>query len=970
MRLRTLLCWILLLGLAEPAMAQSLPSLRVDPTLLGGTVVKKEPKEESKAAAQKKEAAPAQKPEAPPAPAPVVQEVPPGKPVVLDAPRKIDAEARAAQVVAPPVAEAAESPRPPSAETTRTSGNATLPALRVNPALLAAPSSVSQTPPVAASRVPQPARAASVDATRTAGKATLPALRVNPALLGLPTLLSSTEPPQVADQPALPPLYSAYVAADRLPQPLLRPSDKMVPLSPDRNIPYPTFIAADRMSGKTDVEMIAEGDVELRKIGTAVNADRLTYWPVDDEVEAVGNVRLERDQETITGPRMKMRIEESTGFFEQPTYSITRMMALKGLPGKSKGALRYTPDSTLAAPSEIRAAITGQGQAERMDFEGEGLYRFKNATYSTCSPGNPDWYAEVGNLGLDYNREVAEGNDAKLVFMGVPLIYSPWMSFSLNNQRKSGFLTPTFGTTTRSGFEFTLPWYWNIAPNMDATITPRFMSRRGTQWNTEARYLNHTYNGQMRFEYLPFDRLENKRRSGYSIVHNHHNLGHGFSGSINLNGVSDDNYFSDLSSRVASTAQVNLLRQGVLNYGSTWWNANATVQRWQTLQGPAYAPYAYLPQFNMNAARHDLPLGLVFNFAGQYTSFDHPSPDRLTAKRTVFYPQLSWPLQTAAFSVKPKIGVHVTHYDLERQAADTPSKIRRQVPIFSVDSNVVFERDFDPWGRTLTQTLEPRLYYLYVQKRDQSVLNNSTKPVNFDSGLTDFNFSQIFSENRYGGSDRIGDANQLTAALTSRLIDPSTGAELLRGALGQRFYFSDQEVTLPNETRRSNRKTDLLAALYGVVAPKTYIDTGWQYNPHEKETERLNFGVRYQPETARVLNAGYRYTRQYLGQIDVSGQWPLRGGWHGVGRVNYSMKESRMIETVAGLEYNAGCWIARFVVQRIATQIDKPNTAFFAQLELNGFSRIGSNPLEILTRNIPGYGLINQPTADPIFGAN
>lgn len=941
MRLRALLCWILLLGPAVPAMAQSLPSLRVDPTLLGLPAPKKEaPKEPAAKKPAMKEDATAQTQAA--------KEVPPGQPVVLDAPRKIEADASA------PVAAPASQPSQKSSS-------------------LPSPTAASSTPPpVAAAPAPSQPRQPSAEAARTAGNATLPALRVNPALLGLPPLLSSTEPPQVAEQPALPPLYSAHAAAGRLPQPRLMPSDQLVPLSPDRNIPYPTFIAADRMSGKTGVEMLAEGDAELRKVGTVLTADRLTYWPVDDEVEAAGNVRLVRDTETISGPRMKMRIEESTGFFEQPTYSITRMMAFKGLPGKNKG-IRYTQDESGLAPnSEVRAPVTAQGQGERVDFEGEGFYRFKNTTYSTCSPDNPAWYAEAGSLNLDYNREVAEGSDAKVVFMGVPLLYSPWMSFSLNNQRKSGFLTPTMGSTTRSGFEFTLPWYWNIAPNMDATISPRFMSKRGTQWNTEARYLNRTYNGQVRFEYLPDDRVENKRRSGYSVVHVQ-NFGHGFTGSLNLNGVSDDTYFSDLSTRLSVVSQSNLLRQGTINYGSTWWNASLLAQRYQTLQDPARpttAPYARLPQFNLNATRYDLPLGLAFDFRGEYVNFDHPSPDPVLAKRTVFYPQISWPLQTAAFSIKPKIGWHVTNYDLEQQAADTPGRIHRRVPIFSVDSSVVFEREFDPWGRMLTQTLEPRLYYLHVPKRDQSMLNNATKPVNFDSGLADFNFAQIFSENRFAGSDRIGDANQLTAALTSRLIDPATGSELLRGLIGQRYYFSDERVTLPGQKPRTHQLADFLAAFSGQIMPKTYADAGFQYNHYDKQTERLNLGVRYQPETARVLNAGYRYTRDQLGQVDVSGQWPLRGGWHGVGRYNYSLKESRMIESVAGLEYNGGCWIARFVVQRIATQINKPNTAFFVQLELNGFSRIGSNPLEILTRNIPGYGLVNQPTADPVFGAN
>ncbi|CAG1003556.1 partial LPS-assembly protein LptD, partial [Rhodocyclaceae bacterium] len=205
--------------------------------------------------------------------------------------------------------------------------------------------------------------------------------------------------------------------------------------------------------------------------------------------------------------------------------------------------------------------------------------------------------------------------------------------------------------------------------------------------------------------------------------------------------------------------------------------------------------------------------------------------------------------------------------------------------------------------------------------------------------------------------------------------DPATGEELLKGMLGQRYHFSSQHTTLPAigttpaEKPRSGRTADVLAALSGRVMPKTYVDTGVQYNPHDSRVERLNLGGRYQPETAKVLNAGYRYTRDLLGQIDVSGQWPIGRGWYGIGRYNFSTRDRKLVESVAGLEYNAGCWIGRIVVQRVATQTSKANTAIFLQLELNGLSRLGSSPLELLKRNIPGYGLINQPTADPVFGA-
>lgn len=713
----------------------------------------------------------------------------------------------------------------------------------------------------------------------------------------------------------------------------------------------PTFITADDIKGQSDVETVGEGAVELRQATTLVNADRLTYRHPIDEVEAEGNVLLKRDDDVMSGPYLRLKVSDKLGYFDRPQYSIKRVP--KSKPTQA-GMLRPAP----------RPPVTGSGEASRIDFEGEGQYRLKQATFSTCEPSRRDWYVDADEIELDYNDETGKAHGSRIVFKDTPILYSPWMSFSLNNKRKSGLLAPTFGSTTTSGLELTVPWYWNIAPNMDAIIAPRILTRRGVQVRSEFRYLNYSYNGEARVEYLPNDRLTGTSRSAYALLHNQV-LAPGLVGNLNLNGVSDDRYFADLTSKVAMVSQANLLRQGSLTYGGGWWSTTMMVQRFQTLQDPAApvaVPYYRLPQILVTAVRPDLPAGLVFNAAGEYVNFEHPT--QVVGQRAMLYPQLSLPMQTAAFYVTPKFGLHMTEYGLDRQAAGVPDRLSRQVPILSVDSGVVLERDAAWFGRSLTQTLEPRLYYVQIPARDQSLI-----PV-FDSGLTDFNFAQIFAENRYGGQDRVGDANQLTAAAVSRLIDPETGGELMRGAIGQRFYFRDQHVALPSETVRTNRKTDLLAAFSGQIAPRLFVDAGWQYSPFFERTERVNVGGRYQPEFGKVLNATYRYVRDKFGNIDVSGQWPLFGGWHGVGRYNYSLRDKRIVEAVAGLEYDAGCWVGRMVMHRLATTAATVSTAIFLQLELNGLARLGSNPFDMLKRNIAGYGIINQPAADPVFGAN
>lgn len=804
----------------------------------------------------------------------------------------------------------------------------------------------------------------------------LPALRVDPALLAAhspaaPARRLAERPPEVAERAALAPVYSAHVAAGAV----AGFTTKSVP--PVDKKTAPTHVRARNISGVNEVEIVAEGDAEVQRGDDILRADRIIHRQDEDEVEAIGNVRLTSPDSIITGPRLRMKMADSTGEFEAPAYTIRTQpkdvpeaaLTMGGLPAVGPAGQVFATTGKMLA----RQPVTASGAATRLEFRGEDQYRLKQASYSTCKPGERDWELTVGELDLDYTIATGTARHATVRFKDVPLLYTPWISFPLDNARKSGLLTPTIGTTSKSGLEVTAPWYWNIAPNMDATIAPRLLSRRGLQLNTEFRYLDYTYSGQARVEYLPGDKLANRDRYGYALLHNQ-TLGHGFATSLNLNGVSDDNYFSDLSTRVAAVSQGNLLRQGMLTYGGPWYSAVLNLQTYQTLQDLP-SPYRRLPQLTGTANRYDLPLGLTFNLHAEYVNFDHPT--ELLGKRATLYPQLSLPLTTAAFWLTPKVGVHSTHYQLsgqERLAATdyrktVPLQQSRALPIYSVDGGFVLERNLAAgwFDRPLLQTLEPRAFYLYVPTRDQSTL-----PV-FDTGIASFSHSQLFAENRYAGGDRIANANQLTLALTSRLLDPASGAELLRATLGQLHYFTQQAVTLPGETARTGRSADILAALSGQVLPKTYADFGWQYNPRDKLTERLLLGGRYHPAPGQIFNAGYRYARDLLGQIDVSAQWPLAKvlgpGWHGVGRYNYSTKEKRVIETIGGLEYNAGCWVGRFVVQRLATIADKPTTALFFQLELNDFSRIGSNPLELLRRNIPGYGVINQPTADPVFAA-
>lgn len=739
---------------------------------------------------------------------------------------------------------------------------------------------------------------------------------------------------------------------------------------------YPLFLTADHIEGRADESSEAEGNVELRKAGSLIFADKIVYRPLQDEVEATGNVRLLQEGAEIETPYLRMKMSEQIGHAEQTNYRIIKEVDNEFYAPQKIVVQVASSNATAGAPMMLNvpgsygltAAIPPRrpseatGQAERTDFEGENHFRLTDSTYSTCKPGQTDWYLQASEIYLDYDRNVGDAKHASLWFKDVPLFYSPVASFSLNNQRRSGILPPSLTTSTKTGIDVTLPYYWNIAPNYDATFLPRYMSKRGLQLGTEVRYLDHNYRGTTQAEFMPKDDGTGEKRYAYQIQHQQ-NLGYGVSAALNLNGVSDDTYWEDLSSRLLKTSGTQLPRQLVLGYSPfSWLQTSTQVLSYQTLQpdpdNPIAKPYALEPQLNVVGYKANL-FKTDFSLLGQYSRFTHPDK-KVQGDRMVFYPQLSLPIVHPAFQITPKIGLHATKYSLTNQDAGKPSSISRTLPIFSLDSTVVFERESSFLDVDYIQTLEPRLYYVHIPYREQGEI-----PV-FDSGLSDFNFAQIFSENRYSGFDRVNDANQLTAGVTSRFLDANTGAERFKAMLGQRYYFKPQRVTITGETARVDNFSHLVASVSGLVLPKTYVDAAWEYNYRESKNERLSAGMRYQPEPGKVLSASYRYTRNPLStipvvdQIDIAGQWPIAAQWYAVGRYNYSIRDSQALEVIGGLEYNAGCWSARLVGQRLSAISSEPNTSLYFQLELNDFGSIGANPLTLLRRSIPGYGKTNE----------
>ena len=674
----------------------------------------------------------------------------------------------------------------------------------------------------------------------------------------------------------------------------------------------PLFIDADSIRGRQEREIEATGNVRLRRSGEAVFADYLRYDFADREVTAKGNLRFERQGVVVTGQGLRYNLADSTGEMEQAEYFLLEEKA--------------------------------HGKADRLISQGPNKSRVEDATYTNCEVGDEDWYMRARTIDLDRTRDLGVARNASVVFKGVPILYSPYLDFSLSGSRKSGFLPPAIGQSRQSGFEVTLPYYFNLAPNFDATLSPRYMSRRGTQLGGEVRYLEPGLSGDVRAQYMDQDRIRDEKRYAYALRHTQ-NFGERTSGYVNVLGVSDDFYFTDLSNQIAATSLTNLPREAGVSYNGDWWNLAARVQDFQTLQdplAPVTPPYARLPQITIAGGR-PTPLGLDMNVQGELVDFQHPY--LVSARRDTLYPSVSLPLRTSFLYVTPKVGYHYTRYTYD---SGSPSAQTRELPIYSLDSAVVLERETSLFGSQVTQTLEPRLYYVYIPYVDQNQI-----PI-FDSAQADFNLAQIFTENQFTGGDRINDADQLTGALTSRVIDPRTGDERMRFVIAQRYYFSDQRVTLDQPPRDANR-TDLLLGAGGTLTEAWRFDALLQYGTIDDQFERSNVALQYRPEPGKVLNTAYRFTREQQEQVDFSTQWPLTSKWSGLARWNYSIEFDKVLEGLVGLEYNAGCWTTRLVAHHFVTSVDEYSTSFFLQLELNGVSSLGLNPLDTLRSNISGY---------------
>jgi LPS-assembly protein len=704
---------------------------------------------------------------------------------------------------------------------------------------------------------------------------------------------------------------------------LCKPFSEAAPPRPDLPPPVGDFV---RLSGDNAVVLekqgtsTLQGNVFVQRGEQILSTPHVIYDRNNDIAEAEGNFTFWDSDYVISGSSVQLR-EKNQGKMKNVEYWLLNRRA--------------------------------RGHAEKLTKDSKDIVNLEQASYTTCDPNKEYWRLDTGSLTLDKANARGTARDVKLRILDVPVFYFPYLSFPLGNERKSGFLVPRLGTSDETGVEFSIPYYFNLAPNYDATFTPRFMSRRGILLRSEFRYLTQASGGELNFEYLPHDNAFGEDRG--SLVFRHNGLiGKRWLTDININYASDRRYFEELGNNVSVASITHLERRADLTYIGYGWGLLGRLQTFQTLDpNPAARPYQRLPQllFKTYLPERNRQFNLELQAEGVRFDRDINVVEGPIGNRFDIESIFSFPWRTPGTFVVPKLSLRYTRYDLDNVAADDKTTHNRFLFTFSTDSGLFLERDVNWFGTDLVQTLEPRLFYRYTPYRDQADI-----PI-FDTAEYDLSFLQLFRENRFSGADRVDDGHQVTFGLTSRLLGSNTGVEHLRASIGEIFYFQDRRVTLPDQFDETDSSSSIIAELATQFAKGWRASSTVRWNPHAQNTEHTVLRLRYHPEQERIFNVSYRLRDNSLEQTDISFHWALGRRWNILGRWNYSLPSEKTLESVVGLEYSSCCWSIRAITRRYLNNIDGLSylNGFFLQFQLKGLGSIGKKADSFLEQRIPGY---------------
>lgn len=689
----------------------------------------------------------------------------------------------------------------------------------------------------------------------------------------------------------------------------------------------PTTLLARELNLQGQERFRLEGDVELLRADQRIAAQVIDYDGNAETWEARSEVQYQDQGMLISAAHAHGNLATEDAALEQVRYQLM--------------------------------AMRGNGSAGRAATHGETAV-LAEVLYTTCDPGEEWWSIKARSLELDQAEGFGTAKHMTLRLGQVPILYLPYLKFPIDESRHTGFLFPSIGASRERGLDFAAPYYINIAPNLDATLTPRLMTKRGVMLGGEFRYLFEQHRGEIAGTWLPNDDQSGRDRGSFHYEHQG-KLGEAWQLLADVNLISDDRYYEDFGDSL-STARTTLLESeaGIFGRGR-YWSASVAAQSWKIAD--PYIPDSAEPFRRLPRARFDweqpLHRFVTAGLTSEAVVFEHD--DKPGAVRVDLYPYLALPFERAAGFVRPQVGFRYTAYDLDREHLlrypdRSPS---RSTPILSLDSGLVFERDTRMFGKDLLQTLEPRLYYLNVPYEDQSDL-----PI-FDTQELGFSFGQLFRPNRFSGADRQTDANQATLAVTSRLFDTGTGNERFSASLGQIRYFTAQKVQMPNAPIVDKPGSAYVGEVSLMLDDRWNVGVGKHWDPDDELSDLSTARVQYRWGGEGVFNFAYRFRRDTrvggarsptLEQFDVSALVPINESWRVVGRWNYSLLSDSTLESVIGVEWENCCLAARLLRRHYVRNIEgESNASIYLELELKGLSTLGRKSEELLRRGILGY---------------
>lgn len=677
---------------------------------------------------------------------------------------------------------------------------------------------------------------------------------------------------------------------------------------------------------------------DLDKMAIYIEADQALFRERGDS-ELNGKVYISQNdqelsaQQAIYNRQTGKVLAKGTVSFNSPQLHV------------SSQTLEYNLNSGLGRLTELAYLLNGtegRGESSELIQESKQVTRLKNASYTTCPVGVNSWSLKAKDIKLDRSTEQGIARQVTLNIHDRPLLYLPYFSFPLTDQRKSGFLIPNFGTDEKSGLRISLPYYWNLAPNYDLTLTTNMLSKRGLKLENEFRYLTELHHGVVQYEVLPSDQeRQNELRYHFDIQHLSQ-LDARNQLKLQAAGVSDKDYFDDLGSSLASSTIVNLERTLSYTSDNPEWDFTALAQSYQILDNSA-ENYARLPQLQFTWTPTAASNAPSLSASSEYTYFSRSQGDnghRLATQLT-----LKQRFETASAYFEPKLKLQQTHYQLEQTESKT---LNRSLPTLALDAGLFFERELNA-GKRL-QTLEPRIYYTYTPFREQANI-----PV-FDSSERSLSYSQLFTDNDFTGKDRIADNNRLSTSLTTRLQELDKGREIFRASVGQMYYFADRKVSLPDEATQTGSRSELVMEMAGELNDATRISGTAFADVQNKAISAGQVRINYRDQKERILNLGYSQRKGEYESAQIAFATPVTKNWTLVGAHEQDLKNDRSLETLAGLEYQSCCWKSRLAARKyLLSDNTSYDDAVFVELELKGLGSFGSGTRNLMENRIYGY---------------